>query len=518
MKFNITGPCVPDLHYMVDTSAKIQKVIRDYIEEGAYFTLNRPRQYGKTTSLAAIARALKGQYVVISLSFEGREGYFSSLDILANGIREVIYQSLLNVDKKLSKIFKKPPSSHYSMPELGDCIEKLCTISKKDVLLIIDEVDKASDYDVFVSFLGKLRDMYIQRTIDKTPTFKSVILAGVHDVKNLKKKIRPESEHVYNSPWNIAAPFNIDMSFSTEEITTMLCQYENDHHTGMAQTPVAERIHYWTSGYPFLVSDICKTIDDAGMAWSKEGVDNAAQKIISSSNLLFDDIIKNLNNYPTFWRLTRSLLLSGAEVGFDINNEDINFGVMYGVYSNINNKVAIANRIFETFLNNYYISKNETNAIISDYVSYKPQFVKGNDLNMETILDKFAAFMKQEYRDQDSDFIEREGRLLFLSFLRPIINGTGNYAVEPETRGSRRMDIAVFYNAKEYIIELKIWRGDSYEAEGLRQLAGYLKARGQSQGYLLSYANLKKAPRKGGYVEIDGVKLYEEIVAYKDKE
>ena len=28
-------------------------------------------------------------------------------------------------------------------------------------------------------------------------------LAGVYDIKNLKLKLRPGSEHQYNSPWNI---------------------------------------------------------------------------------------------------------------------------------------------------------------------------------------------------------------------------------------------------------------------------------------------------------------------------
>jgi hypothetical protein len=33
---------------------------------------------------------------------------------------------------------------------------------------------------------------------------KNVILAGVHDVKSLKLKIRADEDHKYNSPWNIA--------------------------------------------------------------------------------------------------------------------------------------------------------------------------------------------------------------------------------------------------------------------------------------------------------------------------
>ena len=36
-------------------------------------------------------------------------------------------------------------------------------------------------------------------------------------------------EHRLNSPWNIAADFNIDMSFSAEEIAGMLQEYEKDY-------------------------------------------------------------------------------------------------------------------------------------------------------------------------------------------------------------------------------------------------------------------------------------------------
>jgi hypothetical protein len=36
---------------MVDTSGKIDVIVHDYIEQGAYFTINRARQYGKTTTL-----------------------------------------------------------------------------------------------------------------------------------------------------------------------------------------------------------------------------------------------------------------------------------------------------------------------------------------------------------------------------------------------------------------------------------------------------------------------------------
>ncbi len=61
----------------------------------------------------------------------------------------------------------------------------------------------------------------------------------------------------------------------------------------------------------------------------------------------------------------------------------------------------------------------------------------------------FASFMKSEYRKEDGAFVEQQGRLLFLGFLRPIINGTGHYAVEPQTRKNIRMDVQVFYGSQE---------------------------------------------------------------------
>ena len=56
-EFNVTGSCNPAWHYMVDTSTRFEAIIR-YIETGKYFTINRARQFGKTTTLDMIWRKL----------------------------------------------------------------------------------------------------------------------------------------------------------------------------------------------------------------------------------------------------------------------------------------------------------------------------------------------------------------------------------------------------------------------------------------------------------------------------
>ena len=56
-EFNSTGLCVPERHYMVDISGRVAQ-IRAMVERGDYFCINRARQYGKTTTLVALERAL----------------------------------------------------------------------------------------------------------------------------------------------------------------------------------------------------------------------------------------------------------------------------------------------------------------------------------------------------------------------------------------------------------------------------------------------------------------------------
>lgn len=69
--FNTEGLCKPNIHYMVNLDNRLDKIKRLYIDRGKYFIINRGRQYGKTTTLRALAEYLKNDYRVISLDFQG---------------------------------------------------------------------------------------------------------------------------------------------------------------------------------------------------------------------------------------------------------------------------------------------------------------------------------------------------------------------------------------------------------------------------------------------------------------
>ena len=521
-RFNITAVCIPQKHYMVDISDKLEQMI-EMIENEEYFTINRSRQYGKTTTLAALFRKLKDDYIVLRLSFEGigEDAFAGSRMFVRNFVHMVAdYWEFMEYPAEAMANWKdmsdlQDDSYMDSFDVLSRKITNLCkkgNTSQKEILLFIDEVDKTSDNQIFLNFLGMLRNKYIKRQEGLDYTFKSVILAGVYDIKNLKLKLRPDEEKKYNSPWNIAADFNVDMSFSPQEIATMLQEYEADHHTGMDIEEISNTLYFYTNGYPYLVSWLCKWVDEQGdKIWTVEQVKKSQRELLKQRNTLFDDIIKNLANNQELSMLIKRIIYDGDRISYTLANDNVQLGVMFGILKEKEGSIALSNIIFEVYLYNYFSSMEEVkNANISVNTS---QFIKAGKLDMPHVLTKFQEIMKAEYRREDGKFLEQQGRLLFLCFLKPIINGSGFYYVEPETRNNTRMDIVVTYGKEEHIIELKLWHGDQYRKDGIEQLERYLDSRNNETGYLVSFSfNQNKEYTNGWLEEAETKKHIFEIV------
>lgn len=299
-RFNTTGDCIPELHYMVDIDEKIDAIIEDYIEKEAYFTMDRDRQFGKTTTLKRLCDRLRQDHVVIYISFEPADACFASLYAFAQGFVDKAAAALeMNeISGKLADVWEEALSREQPMDSLNRKITKFCGACDRGVILIIDEVDKSADNQIFLSFLRLLREKYLAHAAGRDQTFQSVILAGVYDIRNLKLESGEEAK--YNSLWNIAADFTVDMSFSPEDIAGMLMDYEMDYHTGMDIWEMAELIFSYTKGYPYLVSYICKTVDeviagndaffDRNAAWTRDGILEAINLLVKGPNALFGDI------------------------------------------------------------------------------------------------------------------------------------------------------------------------------------------------------------------------------------
>ena len=371
-RFNTTAVCIPSRHYMVDLSERVAE-IKKMVEAGKYFTINRARQYGKTTTIYALETMFSSEYHVLSLDFQKiSDASFKTEEKFVKAFcRQAIRKKAKaaipeNTIDALQEIVNRKEQLAV-LDEIFDVLNKWCAVSEKAVVLIIDEADTATNNQVFLDFLAQLRADYLEQKKDpEEKTFQSVILAGVTDVKHLRLKIRDEDKHKVNSPWNIAADFDIDMSLSESGIRGMLDEYEADYHTGMDTAAMAKRLRDYTAGYPFLVSRICQLIDEEvskhmarNDAWTNAGFDEAVKLLLSENNTLFQSITKNLNNLPELKAAIRSILMEGTRLTWSGQQDAIVQMQMYGLIRNEHNTVQVANRIFEMLLYNLFLSDEE---------------------------------------------------------------------------------------------------------------------------------------------------------------
>ena len=509
--FNTTGICDPAEHYMVDLTQRLFEV-RKLVDEGKYFTINRARQFGKTTTLHALADYLSQDYLVISMDFQMQmsDAKFRNENSFSLAFAKAFENSYRITESGKSQEYqaafkeftkeRQEAGEQFELVELFQALSNLCAAIPKKLVLMIDEVDSAINNQVFLDFLAQLRGYYINRK--RFATFQSVILAGVCDIRNLKRKMRPDEEHKDNSSWNIAADFDIDMSFSVKQISDMLTDYAADHYIDIDTAAIAGEIYDYTSGYPYLVSRLCQLLDEmytAGMhdSWTHTGILEAVRKLVRESNSLFEDMAKKVKDYPELGTMLRDILFCGKGIPFNLGTELVSIGAMFGFLKDEDGQVAISNRIFEIWFYNLFIAQEAIDSKTYDAgQQLKGQFVTENGLDIEKILKKFVEHFTESFGNSTDAFVEENGRKLFLLYIRPLINGIGNYYIEARTRSMGRTDLIIDYLGKQYVIEMKIWHGNEYNTRGEEQLLGYLDDYHLDRGYMLSF-NFNKNKKPG---------------------
>ncbi|MDR2577632.1 MAG: hypothetical protein LBC70_02330, partial [Chitinispirillales bacterium] len=191
-RFTVTGLCVPHRNYMADTGEKISRIMQ-FVERGDYFSINRGRQYGKTTTLSLLEKRLPKEYYVIKISFEAVSDTMFETEAgfcqgLFNRCAKYLRSKGLPAE---AEVWKDDSVTTFDL--LDDFLTKVCR--DKKIVLMIDEVDKSSNNFIFLKFLGMLRDKYLLRNDGDDSSFQSVILAGVYDIKNLKIKMVQAGTH-----------------------------------------------------------------------------------------------------------------------------------------------------------------------------------------------------------------------------------------------------------------------------------------------------------------------------------
>ena len=116
------------------------------MDEGSYFIINKGRQYGKTTTLSALEKKLKGEYIVLSLDFQeiGTED-FADASTFSKVFAGMIIESFKIATPEsqealipLTDLAENP--GQVSLKELFTSLSKMCAEALKPVVLMIEKL------------------------------------------------------------------------------------------------------------------------------------------------------------------------------------------------------------------------------------------------------------------------------------------------------------------------------------------------------------------------------------------
>jgi hypothetical protein len=280
------------------------------------------------------------------------------------------------------------------------------------------------------------------------------------------------------------------MSFCAEDIATMLIEYEDDHKTGMNFYEVSENIYEFTSGYPYPVSDICNIIDEKlHRNWTPDGISRAVQIVANEESSLFKDIVRNLESDEQLRDYIYDILIIGIEKKYNPDDSVGDRALMFAFTRSDNGNIVISNKIFEIRMANFCIAyrSNKKNAAEITAVKSNEVLKEDDSFDMAFCLRKFAKHLREIFSEKDVAFYEQHARLIFISYLRPLIYGKGFYHFESALTTNQRMDIVAFYGKAQFIIELKRWYGEKRHEEEFEQLAGYMTKKNAETGYLVTF-------------------------------
>jgi len=209
-QFNTTGPCRPDIHYMLPAAARLPET-RRLIDGQNYFVLHAARQTGKTTSMLALARELtaEGSYAAIVLSVQAAAVFSDDIDtaekLLLSRWRKVAEDEL---PPEL-----RPPEwpTEETGQRINAALRAWARAIPRPLVVFLDEIDSLKD-DLLLSVLHQLRDGFTYRP--KSFPW-SLGLIGLRDVRDYKIK-SGGSERL-----NTASPFNIKARSLTKFIETV---------------------------------------------------------------------------------------------------------------------------------------------------------------------------------------------------------------------------------------------------------------------------------------------------------
>jgi len=492
LKFNTTGPCFPDEHYMLPALDRLPG-IRELVAGGNYFVIHAPRQTGKTTALQALVREVneKGEMFAIYCTLESLQNR-SDPDKTNIAIRDLVADNV-----EMSKFYQRLSDAPELKSDRGGIglavrtvLQNVCISVGKPVVVFFDEADCLVG-DAIVSFLRQLRDGYVNRK--DIPFPKSIALVGMLDVRDYKAQIRPDGSSLGEiSPFNIIRKDMLIPNFTESDIATLYAQHTAATGQKFADGVVAD-VWRLTRGQPWLVNAIgCECVEEIHCfrydeTITVDDVEAAKEAIIRRRDTHVDSLMERMRE-PRVRRIVEPLI-SGDRSELTYNDEDYRYITDLGLLRVDRGALVPANPMYAEIIGRY-LSRGEQDAMIRS-VPETP-WVKDDGLDMSGLMAAFQQFWR-ENSGADRDIMgyrESVPHLVLMAFLQRVTNGGGHINREMAV-GTGRLDLCVEFRGARYAIEVKT--SANFQGEkSYAQCAKYLDSLGLAEGWMPIFEKSKE--------------------------
>ena len=469
--FNTTGPCNPLDHYMLPPEERLVGAqLHRYIRDKLYWVLHAPRQTGKTTFLQSWAREINAgtEAVACYVSVERCQGVTEperAMPAACEAIKEFAG-------------FADLPVPELSTQDANSAMSNMLRnwsvlVMPKPLIVLFDEVDVLAG-DALISFLRQLRGGFAGRGVGKFPV--SVALVGMRDLKDY---ITASKGGIANpgSPFNIKTDSALLSNFHKDDITKLFAQRtaENGQHITQEALDYA---YEQTKGQPWLVNSLFQRAtlrvldEDSAETVTLDHIKQAREQMIQARETHLDALAVRLDDDRV--RKLIETLMTGEADPMLIKSDAFAYCLDLGLVSKEDGTPQVANPIYREVLAR--VSTEGPQAAMT-----KPEWAwekADGSLDMDALLKEFQQFWRtnSEIWEQKMNYTEAFPHLLLQAFLQRVLNGGGRIDRE-YAAGRGRMDLAVGFRGKLYIIEIKLLYDYSVPGtvreQGLKQIAKY---------------------------------------------
>jgi hypothetical protein len=474
--FNTTGPCNPEDHYMLPPADRLVGAqLHRYIRDKLYWVLHAPRQTGKTTFLQSWMREINS-------------GQFNGENALACYVSVERCQGLAEAERAMPNICKAiqeyADSFGLPVPELktlaansmlGDILKNWAALTApKDLVVLFDEVD-VLEGESLISFLRQLRGGFAARGPGLFPA--SVALVGMRDLKDYITAAKGGLAPNPGSPFNVKEDSVFLSNFQREDIANLFSQRTEENGQQITMDAL-DYVYEQSRGQPWIVNSLFKRAtmrilnEDSRETVTIEHVRKAREQMILARETHLDALAYRLED-PRI-RKVMEALISGEPDTSLAAGEAFRLCLDLGLVEIIDGTPCVANPIYREVLARQMTYSTQ---LAIPKPEWEWQKADGS-LDMDTLLREFQRFWRKHSAiwEQKSDYTEAFPHLLLMAFLQRVLNGGGRIDRE-YAAGRGRVDLAVEYNKRWFIIEIKLVHPyDTFEnikEEGLRQIGKY---------------------------------------------